>query len=310
VLSCSADANKKRVLQEFVLTASAPGASAASTFRWDLIGTPAGADAAAQLLVNATSSQARFTAVTPSALGVRDYRLRVTLQEPELPAQTCDVTVEAERVPDALQVSLFMNDPLDVDIHLIGGVGSTRFDMPFHELHDPIDFDDDPRRSCHWDNCQVCTVQIPGQGTCVATTPRVVDFSNPRNGASLADPNDPQLDIDNRRGCFTGDNGDLQCIPEKISVENPPPGTYFLWSYLFGNAGAVTPGALTTPTSTTITLEVECRGVRTTFTRTLHSTLSTGGTAPAASSRRYGESQGFVTIEVPTSGACVVTSGG
>jgi hypothetical protein len=307
-LSCGVDDNDdtKRVLERFELFATAPGAKVGTTFVWDIAGVPVGGDAAAQVLSNATSATAAaFQATTPSVTG-KDYVVRVTMSEPELPAQTCQVALRAEPLPDTLQVSVFMNDSLDVDVHLTGGVGADPVDMVFHELHADFGL---PNRNCFWQNCAVCTASVPGQ-SCIATGP-LVDFSNPRNTASYSDPNDPQLDIDNVRGCFTGTNGDLSCVPEKITVENPPAGTYWAFGYLFGNAFALNPGGLTSPATTTVRLDIECRGVKTSVTRTLRSDVSNGsGTAASAtSSRRYGGTNGEVEIVVPVApGApCIIT---
>ncbi len=310
VLTCGVDDNDpiKRVLERFDLFAAAPGAAPGSTFVWDLAGTPVGADAAAQVLGNATSATAAFfQATSPSAAGIKDYELRVTLQEPELPAQTCFVRLEAQPIPDTLEVTLFMNDGVDVDVHVIGGPGSTRFDMPFHELHDPIFSSDDEDRDCFWRNCPVCSVSIPGQ-TCVAVSQRLVDFDG--DGATLADKQDPQLDIDNIRGCFIGDNGDRSCVPEKITVEQPVAGRYFIWPYLWGPPNTETAGLLTSPTAVNVDLEVQCRGVRVTRTRTLHSDTADGSGigAPQNSERRYGTFLGFIEVTVPASGPCTISN--
>jgi hypothetical protein len=307
VLSCGLDDLDpiKRVLERFELNALAPGAAAGSTFVWDLLGIPDGADATAQVLGNATSGTAAFfQATSPSAAGVKDYELQVTLQEPELPAQTCTVRVEAQPIPDTLEVTLFMDDGVDVDVHVIGGAGSTRFDMPFHELHDPT-FGDVEDRDCYWDNCPVCSVSIPGQ-SCIAVSPRQVDFDG--DGASLTDTQDPQLDIDNTRGCFTGDNGDRSCVPEKITVEQPSAGTYIIWPYLWGPPNSDV--GLSSPAGVTVSLEVQCRGVRVTRTRTLRSdtTDGSGVAAPQKSARRYGGLAGFIEVTVPTTGACTISN--
>jgi hypothetical protein len=307
-LSCGLRDNVfvKRVLERFELFAEAPGAAAGSTFTWDIAGTPVGADPSAQVVGNATSATtAFFQATSPSAAGVRDWQLRVTLKEPELPPQTCIVSVEAQPIPDTLEVTLFMNDAVDVDVHLIGGVGSSRFDMPFHELHDPQDGDNEDR-DCYWDNCPVCTVSIPGV-PCVAVNPREVDFDG--DGASLTDPQDPQLDIDNTRGCFTADNGERSCVPEKITVEEPAAGTYFAWTYLWGTPNSVNP-SLTSPSSIPVTVDIQCRGQRVTRTRTLKSDTSDGSGVAALqnSSRRYGGPLGFIQIDVPASGPCTISN--
>jgi hypothetical protein len=164
-------------------------------------------------------------------------------------------------------------------------------------------FDDDPNRSCHYANCPVCTVTIPGQ-SCTAVSPRIVDFDG--DGAALSDRQDPQLDIDNRRGCFTGTNGDLTCIPERITVEEPAAGDYRIFPYLYGNALAVTPGLVTTPSQVQVRIEVECRGVTRTYTRTLFSTVSAsdGSAADTNSPRRYGDVP--VQFSIPASGACTL----
>ena len=310
VLTCGLDDGDsiKRVLERFDLFATAPGAAPGSTFVWDLAGIPVGADPAAQVLGNATSATAAFfQATSPSAAGVKDYELRVTVQEPELPAQTCFVRLEAQPIPDTLEVTLFMNDGVDVDVHVIGGPGSTRFDMPFHELHDPIFSSDDDNRDCFWRNCPVCSVSIPGQ-TCIPVSQRLVDFD--ADGASLSDPQDPQLDIDNIRGCFIGDNGDRSCVPEKITVEQPVAGRYFIWPYLWGPPNTETAGLLTSPTAVNVDLEVQCRGLRVTRSRTLHSDTADGSGigAPQNSERRYGTFLGFIEVTVPTSGPCTISN--
>jgi hypothetical protein len=306
-LSCGLDDGDdvKRVLERFELFAEAPGAAAGSTFTWDIAGTPVGADPSAQVIGNATSPTAAFfQATSPSAPGVRDWQLRVTLQEPELPPQTCTVSVEAQPIPDALEVSLFMDDAVDVDVHVVGGPGSTRFDMPFHELHDPL-FDDEDN-DCYWNNCPVCTVSIPGV-PCVAVSPRRVDFDG--DGASLADLQDPQLDIDNTRGCFIADNGERSCVPEKITVEQPAAGTYFVWTYLWGTPNSLNP-SLTSPSSIPVTVDIQCRGQRVTRTRTLKSDTTDGSGVAAVqnSARRYGGVLGFIQIDVPASGACTISN--
>ncbi len=303
VLSCGTDDGVfvKKVLQRFELNATATGLRAGSTFVWDLVGTPVGADPAAQLLGNATNqTTAFFQATTASAVGVRDYVLRVTLQEPELPPQSCDVKVEAQKLVDKLEVSLFMNASIDVDLHLISGAGATFFDFPFHEDHDPAL--DNSDHDCYYFNCPVCTVSVPGQ-SCVAVSPRVVDYDDPVDGAALADKQDPQLDIDNQRGCFTAANGDLQCIPEKITVELPTTGTYRVFPYLWGNALTVTPGLASTPSSTTVTIQITCRDVTRTITRTLSSIAADGTTATSTDPVRYGDP---LFITVPASGACTL----
>jgi hypothetical protein len=274
-----------------------------TTFTWDLVGTPASADPAAQLLGNATRRDiVFFQATTPSALGVRDYLLRVSIQEPDLPLKTCDVAVEAQKIPDTLEISLFTDDALDVDLHLISGANATFLDFPFHVDHDPAS-GDNPNRDCHFANCKVCSLSIPGQ-SCTATNPRIVDFDNPVDGASLLDQQDPQLDIDNRRGCFTGDNGDLQCIPEKITVELPAaPATFRVFPYLFGNALATSSGQASTPSSTAITVQITCRNVTQAYTTTLSSIAADGTTATSKDPVRYGGELPLF-IDVPTSGAC------
>ncbi len=307
-LSCGTDdgVTVKQVLQRFELNASAPGAASGATFTWELVGTPAGADPSAQVIGNATSATAAFfQATSPSATGVKDYVVQVTLREPELPPQTCTVAVEAQPIPDTLEVTLFMNDGLDVDLHLIGGAGNRIFDMPFHELHDP-GFGDDENRDCYWKNCPVCSVSIPGQ-SCLAVNTRIVDFDG--DGASLADKQDPQLDIDNVRGCFTGDSGELSCVPEKITVETPAAGSYVIWSYLWGLPNTEEVGTLSSPPVTTVTIEVKCRGQRVVVPVTLRSDSADGsGVAAAADSpRRYGGDFGFVEVSVPSSGACTIT---
>ena len=306
VLSCGLDDNIpiKRVLERFELNALAPNAAAGSTFVWDLAGTPVGADTAAQVLGNATSSTgAFFQATSPSAAGVRDYELRVTLQEPELPPQTCIVRVEAQPIPDTLEVTLFMNDGVDVDIHVIGGPGSTRFDMPFHELHDPdpIFGGDDENRDCYWGNCPVCSVSIPGQA-CVAVDPRQVDFDG--DGALVTDKQDPQLDIDNTRGCFVGVSGERSCVPEKITVEQPSPGLYVVWPYLWGPPDTEIAGLLSSPATVSVTVAVQCRGETLRITRSLSSALANGTGAPSNSPLRYAGNDGFILIDVPPSGPC------
>jgi hypothetical protein len=311
---CSVDDGDldKRVLERFELNATPAVFAAGTTFTWELVGTPAGVDPAAQLLGNATNrTTAFFQPTAPSATAgappapVRDYLLRMTMQEPDLPPQSCQVAVSAEKIPDTLEVTLFMNDPLDVDIHVVGGVSASQFDFPFHTSHNPAaPFNDNPNLNCYWDNCAVCTVNIPGQG-CTAISPRVVDFDNPADGAALADPQDPQLDIDNQRGCFTGANGDLQCIPEKITVVEPDAGTYFVFPYLWGNALALNPGLASTPSSTTVTVELKCRGVTQTFTRTLSSIAAGGGVAAANDPARYATTP--AQIIVPTTGPCSIT---
>jgi hypothetical protein len=303
-LSCGLDDNDnvKRVLERFELFASAAGAAVGSTFTWDIAGTPVGADPSAQVIGNATSATtAFFQATSPSASGVRDWQLRVTLQEPELPPQTCTVGVEAQPIPDTLAVTLFMNDAVDVDIHLTGGDEARLTDMPFHQQHSPA-LGDNEDRDCYWDNCAVCSVSIPGQ-TCVAVNPRQVDFDG--DGALLADKQDPQLDIDNVRGCFTGENGDRSCVPEKITVEQPAPGLFVAWAYLWGPPSSLDPGLITNPASVDVVVEVECRGDTFTFLRTLHSTETSGAAAAATSPRRYGGNEdGFILIDVPPTGPC------
>jgi hypothetical protein len=304
---CGEDNNilVRPVLDRFELFVNPSSAPAATTYVWDLAGVPAGADPAAQLLGNPTSrSVAFFQATTPSVLGVRDYLLRVTIQEPDLPPVTCGFGVEAQKIPDTLEVTLFMNDPLDVDLHLIGGIGSTTFDFPFHTLHNPAEpFRDNEDRDCYWDNCPVCTVSIPGQ-SCIAVAPRQVDFDNPADGANLADKQDPQLDIDNQRGCFTAANGELQCIPEKITVETPAAGTYRVFPYLWGDALALNPGLASTPPSTVVTIQIQCRGVTRTLTRTVSSLTSTNTVAGAKDPARYATDPLLITI--PASGACTL----
>ena len=288
----------RKVLERFELDVT-PAGAIGTTFTWDLVGIPVGAFASAQLLGNPTSSTlAFFQATTPSAIGVRDYQLRVTILEPGLPAQTCDVLLEAQKIPDTLEVSLFMDDALDVDLHLIGGVDATVFDFPFHSGHIPsLDNSD---RDCFWENCPVCIFAIPGQ-LCTAVSPRIVDFDSPVDGAALSDPQDPQLDIDNQGGCFTGTNGDLQCIPEKITVDLPAAGTYFVFPYLWGDSFTLEPGAASTPSSTAVIIVIQCRGVTRSFTRTLSSIAVDGTTATATDPVRYLEP---LEITIPGSGAC------
>lgn len=306
-LSCGLDDNDsvKRVFERFELFATATDAVPGSTFTWDIAGSPVGADPSAQVLGNATDAiTAFFQATSPSSTNVKDWQLRVTLQEPDLPPQTCTVSVEAQPIPDTLEVTLFMNDGVDVDVHVIGGPGSSQFDMPFHELHLSSDNED---RDCYWDNCAVCSVSIPGV-PCVAVSPRQVDFDG--DGASLADQQDPQLDIDNTRGCFTADNGERSCIPEKITVELPAAGRYIVWTYLWGPPNSDVGGLLTSPSSAPVSLDIQCRGQRVVRSRTLKSDTVDGNgiAAPQNSARRYGGSLGFVQIDVPASGACTISN--
>ena len=313
----------KQVLEPFALFTRPPtgaGGAAAivpgTTFVWDLAQVPTGADPAAQSLINPTSRLATFQATTPSALGVRDYRLRVTIQEPDLPSFTCQFNVGATKIPDTLEVTLFMNDPLDVDLHLIGGADASIFDFPFHLLHEPADpFFDNPIHDCHYANCPVCTVNIPGQ-TCTPPSPRVVDFDDPVDGVALADKQDPQLDIDNQRGCFTAENGDLQCIPEKVTVELPDAGQYFIFPYLWGNALAVLPGQASTPATTTVTIQITCRDVTRSYLIPLSSIATDGTIAVEDDPVRYGDVataapqvDAPLVITIPATGACTLPAG-
>jgi len=312
-LTCSANPTVGQVLSPFSLSATANGAQPGSTFAWDVAGVPVGTTPDAHILVNAASANATFTPTFPSANASDLYTLRVTLQEPNLAPQTCQVTLRANELTDDFEVTLFMTDALDVDLHVAGGLRTDnveykQYDNPFHPLHDPA-LDDDPDRNCSWENCPVCTVDIPGQPVCTAITPRVVDFDDPIDGASLADNQDPQLDIDNRRGCFTTEAGDVTCVPEKITVENPDAGVYFVWAYLYGNALSNTAGLLSTPSSTIVEIEVKCRGQTKRYTRSLSSVLtgsSPPSAAPTSSYERLGGQTGYVRFVVPTTGACTL----
>ena len=301
------DVRTRPVLQRFELFATAPGARANTTFVWDIAGVPTGGDASAQVLTNATTQNAAFFQATSPSVSGFDYALRVTMNEPGFPRKTCSVTVHAVPLPDTLQVTLFMENGVDVDVHLTGGVGSRLEDMRYHTNHLSQGTEN---RSCYWNTCAICTAQVPGQG-CTVTGPSV-DFSNPRNTASYTDPNDPQLDIDNIRGCFTGTNGDLSCIPEKITVETPPAGTYFAWAYLWGAEQSLNEGSLSSPAATVVRLEIDCRGIKTTISRTLRSDTTSGVAAGSRDPRRYGGTAGQVKIVVPPAAnqACVITPGG
>jgi hypothetical protein len=313
-LTCSANPTVGEVLTSFALTATATNAQAGSTFAWDIAGVPVGSSTDAHVLTNAASASASFTPTFPSANASDRYTLRVTLQEPYLPPQTCQVLIQATPLPDTFEVTLFMTDALDVDVHVAGGQRTDnaefkRYDMPFHPLHDPLVEGDDPDRNCSWANCPVCTIDIPGQPVCTPITPRVVDFDDPADGASLVDVQDPQLDIDNRRGCFTTDSGDLSCVPEKVTVETPDAGVYFVWPYLYGDPLSVTPGLISTPSATSVEIEVKCRGVSKRYTRVLSSIVQ-GSSPPVAAAtesyERLGGVDGFVRFVVPASGPCVL----
>ncbi len=310
-LTCGIDdgVRTRLVLQRFELFATAANTRSGTTFVWDVAGVPTGGDASAQILTNPTSQNAAFFQATSPSVSGFDYALRVTMNEPGLPLQACQVTVHADPLPDTLQVTVFMANNLDVDVHLTGGVGSKLQDMRFHTDHLAQGTES---RSCYWSNCAICTASVPGQG-CTVTGPSV-DFSTPRNTASYSDPNDPQLDIDNVRGCFTGTNGDLSCIPEKITVEAPPAGTYFAWAYLWGAAQALNEGSLSSPAATVARLEIDCRGTKTSISRTLRSDTAnnSGVAAGSRDPRRYGGSAGQIKIVVPTAAnaPCVITDGG
>jgi hypothetical protein len=204
-------------------------------------------------------------------------------------------------------------------LHVAGGqrTGEDEFkqyDMPFHPQHDPVTYGDDPNRNCSWENCPVCTIEIPGQPVCTPVDPRIVDFDDPIDGASLADPQDPQLDIDNRRGCFITEAGDVTCVPEKITVETPDAGVYFAWAYLYGDALSNTAGLLSNPANTIVEIEVKCRDVSKRYTRSLSSVLAGSNpatAAPVASYERLGADPatglgGFVRFEVPATGPCLL----
>jgi len=320
-LSCSANPTIGQVLTPFALSATATGAQPGSTFAWDVAGVPVGTTTDAHVLSNSTTANASFTPTFPSANASDLYVLRVTLQEPYLQPQTCQVSIRALPITDTFEVSLFMSDPLDVDLHVAGGqrtgeVEFKQFDVPFHPWHNfdfangvPADYGDDPNRNCSWANCPVCTINIPGQPVCTPVAPRVVDFDDPQDGASLADAQDPQLDIDNRRGCYTTEAGDLSCVPEKVTVETPDAGVYFVWAYLYGNALSITPGLISTPSSTSVEIEVKCRGVSKRYTRVL-SSVAQGSNPPTAAAtasyERLGGASGFVRFEVPTTGPCLL----
>jgi hypothetical protein len=303
-LSCSASPTVGPVLSQFTLTATPSNAPAGSTFQWSITGVPAGADATAQVLTNANLFVATFTPTSASAPGQADFQLMGTLTTPSGTIETCVVNVEAEPLPDEFEVTLFMHDSVDIDLHVIGGEGAVQWDIPFHPLHDPT-LGDDPDRDCYFGNCPVCTVEVEGQPACTPAS-RIVDFSRPPNGASLNDTEDPQLDIDNRRGCFTSTQGPL-CIPEKVTVETPTAGVYYAWPYYWGPSLAGSPGQASVPSTVTIEIEVRCRGTTKRYTRTLKSIDSGGLTAPADSYDRLGGSSGYVRFEVPTgAGACTL----
>jgi len=355
VLTCDASPETQQVLEPISLTAAAPGAALGSTFLWELVGTPVGVDPSAQLISDSTSANTVFTPTAPSADASDTYTLQVTLEEPQLPTQTCLVHVVAEALPDTFEISLFFSDALDVDLHVIGGTRSNpedlKYDMPFHPLHvsnsicddscfyagDGVCDDggagssysvcdlgsdcsdcgtrqvsgpevDNPNRDCYFANCNVCSVEIPEQPSCIAIDPRVVDFDNPADGAAFTDTQDPQLDIDNRRGCYQNASLEPVCIPEKITVEQPSPGIYFVWAYLYGNTMEPSMGTLTTPMTTTVEIEVKCKGESQRYSRTLSSedTFAPNIASAAASYERIGGSNGFIRFEIPTgsSSAC------
>jgi hypothetical protein len=348
VLTCNATPETQQVLEPISLVALAPDAAAGSTFLWELVGTPVGVDPSAQLISDSTTANAVFTPTAPSADVNDTYTLQVTLQEPQLAPQTCLVNVVAEALPDTFEISLFLADSLDVDLHVIGGTRSNpedlKYDMPFHPLHvsnricddscfyagDGVCDDggadssysvcdlgsdcsdcgtrqisgpgvDDPNRDCYFANCNVCSVEIPDQPSCTAIDPRVVDFDNPADGAAINDTQDPQLDIDNRRGCYQNASLEPVCIPEKVTVEEPSPGIYFVWAYLYGNAMEPNTGILTSPMATTVEIEVKCRGESQRYSRLLSSEdILNPNTASAASSyERIGGSNGFIRFEIP-----------
>ena len=309
-LSCKTDdgITSRKVLEFFPLDAIAPGARTGTTFVWDIAGVPVGGDPQAHVLTNPNSpTTAGFQATSPSAnLVIKDYGLRVTMNEPGFAPVSCTVQLNVKPLPDNLQVTVFMNDSVDVDVHLTGGVGSRIEDMRFHENHLSSGVES---RNCYWNNCAVCSASIEGQ-TCGVTGP-TVDFSTPRGTASYLDPADPQLDIDNVRGCFTATNGERSCVPEKITVEDAPAGTYFAWAYLWGAARSLTEGSLSSPAATTARLEVQCRGQTFSFNRALRSDATTGSStaAPARSPRRYGGAGGDIKIVIPSNvnAACTVT---
>ena len=222
--------------------------------------------------------------------------LGLRLDTPEL-----TVRVEAQPIPDTLEVTLFMDDGVDVDIHLLGGAAMDVTDMPFHEFHDPLLNNED--RDCYWGNCPVCSVSIPGQAS-VAVNPRQVDFDG--DGALVTDKQDPQLDIDNVRGCFIGDSGERSCVPEKITVEQPAPGVYVVWPYLWGPPNTETAGLLSSPSTVSVNVDVQCRGVTLRVTRSLSSALTNGAAAPSTSPLRYAGNNGFILIDVPATGPCEI----
>lgn len=262
-----------RILQPVVLTATL-GSVVPGTFsiRWtneglvDSFGISRPDELA---LVNADTA---VLSLTPVVAG--QYRVGARLTQRNGQDQTCVVEFTVGAPVANLNVQLNMNQPVDVDLHLLHNVGQASGmrapqDDPnwffTHNWGPPEGFTcenaigllDCPaletRRAqpdCHFSNCSRCTVVMPDQPAC---TPRLLRWdqdvtgmlSEPNGtqhtytypftaGGSAASEVNPSLDIDNRRGCYMDALGVRVCTPENISILSPNPGTYTLAVHYFG----------------------------------------------------------------------------
>jgi len=131
---------------------------------------------------------------------------------------------------------------------------------------------------CHYNNCDACTVTVPGQPACApASLAWNSDYIGSTfypfvNGPAVSTDANPKLDIDNRRGCYQDALGNSVCTPENVSIKAPGPvsGTYAVavhyWGepvteisgqYLGNRRGYAPPGL----GRVDVDVEVFCRGV-------------------------------------------------
>jgi hypothetical protein len=193
-------------------------------------------------LTGVTTNQVRFTPILYGA-----YTLRLRLTQPNAADIVCDKIVNVPAPNVGINVTLYMEDAVDVDLHLMHPWGDPTWISTFDGWTSDYD--------CYFGNCKMCTVTVPGQGGCAATGPLEWDaVGGLTNG-------DPTLDVDNLRGCYTDANGIEVCTPESISIVTPPAnGSYVIAVHYYGPAY----GQSATP-AIDVYVKAFCRGASTTY---------------------------------------------
>ena len=198
--------------------------------------------------------------LTPVLYGT--YGLRLTLSQIDQADQVCAHSLTVPAPPVGINATMQMQDSADFDLHIMHPNGTYA--------------DWDSTEDCHFENCSMCTVVVPGQGTCSATG--ALDWINESysyepygdsleffGGGQPYTVNSPTLDVDNLRGCYDDAAGNRVCTPESISLDTPPTnGRYTVAAHYYGQSSDGSP----TPYGADLTVRVFCRGATTTFFKT------------------------------------------